>query len=95
MLLAGSRAIVVVLCLILMRKIVFIYNMKGKHRFFFNLYVKAHSLLYDYNIYSTIITGNLTINLEFKELASEAIAASCMFLAPYESSDLIIFQSQS
>ena len=45
MLLAGSRAIVVVLCLISMRKIVFIYNMKGKHRFFY-IYVKAHSLLY-------------------------------------------------
>ena len=45
MLLAGYRAIVVVLCLILMKKIVFIYNIK-ENIVFFNLYVKVHSSLF-------------------------------------------------
>ena len=45
MLLAGSRAIVVVLCLISMRKIVFIYNIKG-NIVSFNLYIKVHTVVY-------------------------------------------------
>ena len=45
MLLAGSRAIVVVPCLISMRKIVFITILK-ENIVPFNLYIKVHSLLF-------------------------------------------------
>ena len=44
MLLAGSKAIVVVLCLILLRKIV--YLQLKENIVLFDLYVKVHSLLF-------------------------------------------------
>ena len=62
----------------------------------FYLYVKVHSLLFVITTLTQLSSLEIkpsTWNL--KTLASEAIAASCVFLAPDESSDFIICQSQA